>query len=448
MKINDNFHVEFADEQAYVFEVTGAGRQPNDSSYVNYSDWDNSPISIKDWWVKPNGPNNDLPIEIQETVFSNHLAPRILTGKQSMLYGQSPMLYKTEIVNGRLVRTPYQDEQIQNWLESIDYMQTLLVASNEYYFMEGVYYKIFTNRAERIGLKNSVADIKPLSHAECRECYRKGSRSKETTHIMVGDWSEGYPDKFDVYPIFDPKNQGKYPTSIAYSKLPSFGVKDYTIPDIYGGLEYIRRSSAVPYILKALTNNSLFIKWHIKSPAEYWEAKKKILQDNASKENRTYKHQELEDLKQSILKKLTEVLSGVDNVGKFWHSETVIKVMGATQVEHKWEIEPIKQEIKDYVASQLEIAKHSDFATVATLGFHSALANVGADGKSDSGSEQKYAYQVHNKKDTSIPETIICKTYNQVIKEKFNTDIKLGFYRDSIASDEDTTPSERFINQD
>jgi hypothetical protein len=121
--------------------------------------------------------------------------------------------------------------------------------------------------------------------------------------------------------------------------------------------------------------------------------------------------------------------------------------MGAPQVEHKWVIEPIKQEVAEYVTAQLDIAKHSDFATVAALGLHSALANVGADGKSDSGSEQKYAYQVHIKKDTAIPEMIVCKTFNQVIKKIFNTNIKLGFFRDSIASDENTTPSQRFINQ-
>jgi len=447
MNIGENFHVEFADDQAYLFEVTGRERTQNDSSSINFSDWNKTPVSIEDWQVIPYGPDNDLPLEIQETVFSNHLAPRILTGKQSMLYGQSPMLYEMKIFKGKQVRTPVENLAIQEWLESIDYINTLLVGSNEYYYTEGVFYKVLTDRGARIGSGVGIADIQPMTNAECRLCYKKGSKDKKPTHVMVGDWSDGKTKEFQVYPLFDHKNQGAYPTTIAYSKLPSFGVKDYTVPDIFGGLEWIRRSSAVPYIIKALTNNSLFIKWHIKSPAEYWEAKKKILEDNARKEGRTYKHQELEDLKKSILQKLTQVLSGVDNVGKFWHSETVIKVMGATQTEHKWVIEPIKQEVKEYVVAQLKIAVHSDFATVAALGFHSALANVGADGKSDSGSEQKYAYQVHNKKDTAIPEMIICQTFNQVIKQKFNTNIKLGFYRDAIASDEDTTPNQRFINQ-
>jgi len=447
MDIGENFHVEFADDQAYVFEVTGRERTQHDSSSINFSDWTKTPISLEDWEVIPFGPDNDLPLEIQETVFSNHLAPRILTGKQSMLYGQSPMLYEMKVEGERLIRTPVENPQIQEWLDSIDYINTLLVGSNDYYYTEGVFYKVFTDRGARIGSGNGIADVKPMSNAECRLCFKKGSKDKKPTHVMVGDWSDGKTKEFAIYPLFDPKNQGLYPTTIAYSNLPSFGVKHYTIPDIFGGLEWIRRSSAVPYIIKALTNNSLFIKWHIKSPAEYWEAKKKILEDNAKKEKRTYKHQELEDLKKSILQKLTEVLSGVDNVGKFWHSETVIKVMGATQTQHKWEIEPIKQEVKDYVLAQLKIAVHSDFATVAALGFHSALANVGADGKSDSGSEQKYAYQVHNKKDTAIPEMIICQTFNQIIKVKFGTTIKLGFYREPIAADEDTTPSQRFVNQ-
>ena len=447
MDIGENFHVEFADDHAYLFEVTGRERTQHDSSSINFSDWTKTPISLEDWDVDPFGPDNDLPLEIQETVFSNHLAPRILTGKQSMLYGQSPMLYEIKAEDNKLVRTPVVDEAIMEWLESIDYINTLLVGSNEYYYVEGVFSKVLTDRGARIGSGVGIAEIQPMSNTECRTCRRKGSKDSKRTHVMVGDWSDGKTKEFVVYPIFDPKNQGQYPTTIAYSKLPSFGVKNYTVPDIFGGLEWIRRSSAVPYIIKALTNNSLFIKWHIKSPAEYWEAKMKILQDNAKKENRTYKHQELEDLKKSILKKLTEVLSGVDNVGKFWHSETVIKVMGATQTEHKWVIEPIKQEVKEYVIAQIKVAVHSDFATVAALGFHSALANVGADGKSDSGSEQQNAYQVHIKKDTAIPEMIICQTFNQVIRQKFNTNIKLGFYREAIATNSETTPSERFINK-
>lgn len=447
MDIGENFHVEFADNKAYLFEITGRERTQNDSSSINFSDWTSTPVPIGDWAVIPFGPDNDLPLEIQETVLSNHLAPRILTGKQSMLFGQMPMLYQTKIEKNQLVRTPVENAQIQDWLESINYIDTLLMASSDYYYTEGVFYKILTDRGARIGMGSSIAQILPISSTECRLCYKKGSAIKIPTHVMVGDWSSGSPKEFMVYPIFNPTDQAKYPTSIAYSKKPSFGVKHYTIPDIFGGLEWIRRSSAVPYVIKALTNNSLFIKWHIKSPSEYWEAKKKILQENAKKEQRPYKDQELEDLKNSILQKLTEVLSGVDNVGKFWHSETVIKVMGATQAEHKWEIEPIKQEIKDYVTAQLEVAKHSDFATVAALGLHSALANVGADGKSDSGSEQKYAYQVHNKKDTAIPEMIICNTFNQIIKEKFKTNIKLGFFREAIATDQETTPNDRFINK-
>lgn len=447
MRIADNFHVEFADNNVHTFEITGRERSQNDSSSVNFSDWTKTTVSLGDWEVIPNGRDNDLPLEIQETIFSNHLAPRILTGKQQMLVGQGPMLYEMTVKDDQFIKTPVINQAILDWLQSINYEDTLLTNASEYYYMEGVFEKVFTDRALRLGNSNSIAEIMPMSSVNCRLAYRKGSKLKIPTHVLVGDWSDGAAKKFDVYPLFDPKNQGVYPVSISYNRLTSFGIGNYTIPDLYGSLEWIKRSSAIPYVIKALTNNSLNIKWHITSPAKYWDKKAEILKINASKENRTYKDQELEDLKNDILKKISDLLSGVDNIGKFWHNEKIIEIVGATQMEHNWEIKPIEQKTKDFVESQLSIAKHSDFATVAGLGFHSALANVGADGKSDSGSEQKYAYQIHNLKETAIPEMIVCKTFNQVIKQKFNTNIKLGFYRPVIPPDSSVSPSNRFITQ-
>jgi len=447
MYIGNNFHVEFADNNIHTFEITGRERSQNDSSSINFSAWTKTPVTLGDWKVIPFGPDNDLPLEIQETIFSNHLAPRILTGKQQMLVGQGPMLYEMTIQDAQFIKQPKQDKNIQAWLDAQDYENTLLAAAKDYYYTEGVFQKVFTDRGSRIGSSNSIATIEPISSVKCRLAYKNGSKTEIPTHVLVGDWSDGNAKKFDVYPLFDAKNQGNYPVTIAYSKFASFGVDAYTVPDLYGSLEWIKRSSAIPFVIKALTNNSLNIKWHITSPAKYWEQKAGILKSNAIKENRTYKDQELEDLKTEILKKISDLLSGVDNIGKFWHNEKVIEIVGASQMEHNWEIKPIEQKTKDFVDSQLLIAKHSDFATVAGLGFHSALANVGADGKSDSGSEQKYAYQIHNLKDVAIPEMIVCKTFNQVIKQKFNTEIKLGFYRPIIPPESGISPQDRLINQ-
>lgn len=447
MYIGNNFHVEFADNKVHTFEITGRERTPNDSSSINYSDWTKRTVSIGDWEVIPFGPDNDLPLEIQETIFSNHLAPRVLTKKQMLLWGQGPMLYELKPDGKKFEKIPVIDQAIQDWLDEMDYEATLLDSIKDYYYTDGCFEKVFTDRGARIGAGTSIASIESESSIRCRLAFKKGSKLKVGTHVLVGDWSEGKAKTFDVYPLFDPKNIGVYPVSISYNKFTSFGVKHYTVPDLYGSAEWIKRSNAIPYIIKALTNNSLNIKWHITSPAKYWADKERILKENAAKENRIYKHQELEDLKTEILKKISDLLSGVDNVGKFWHNEKVIETLGATQIEHNWEIKPIEQKTKDYVDSQLKIAAHADRSTMAGLGLHAALANVGADGKSDSGSEQLYAHQIHQLTELDIPESIVTKTFNQVIKQKFNKNLKLGFYHTSIQREEDKSSKERVINQ-
>ena len=446
MYIGNNFHVEFADNKVHTFEITGRERTANDSSSINYSDWTRNTVNIGDWQVIPFGPDNDLPLEIQETIFSNHLAPRILTKKQMLLWGQGPMLYEQETDGTNYIKKPVINDAIQDWLDSIDYETTLLSAIKDYYYVDGCFHKVFTDRGARIGAGSNIASIDPITATECRLCFKKSNKTKIPTHIMVADWSNGKAKEYKVYPLFDTKNQGIAPVTIAYSKFASFGVKFYSIPDLYGSMEWIKRSNAIPYVIKALTNNSLNIKWHITSPGKYWDAKEKILKDNAKNAGRVYKPQELEDLKTEILKKISDLLSGVDNVGKFWHNEKVIEIVGAKQIEHNWEIKPIEQKTKDFVESQIKIATHSDFATVAGLGLHSALANVGADGKSDSGSEQLYAHQTHKLTELDIPEMIVCKTFNQIIKQKFKTKIKLGFYHTTIQREEDKSPKNRMKN--
>ncbi len=214
-----------------------------------------------------------------------------------------------------------------------------------------------------------------------------------------------------------------------------------------GLLPWLRRSSAIPYILEALSNNSLNIKWHIISPAAYWEKIKEGLEEKCAIEGIEYEDKMLEDAKDKKFADLAKVLAGERNVGKFFTSEMVVEVLGTTIIEHKWEIIPIDQKVGDYVKAQLEIAKAANMATVAGGGLHQALSNVAADGKSDSGSEQLYAMQNYILTEVDVPELIICQAINKAIKVNWPTsNIKLGFYRSLPVREEDKTPKDRVKN--
>lgn len=443
----NNFHLELADNNLYTFEIAGRSKDPNDSSQKTFSDWTANTIDVEDWVVIPFGEDNDLPLEVQEPIFSSNQGKRIQSRKAELLWGTGPELYKIDRTGPIPIRNYTEDAKIQEWLDSIDYTELLQCLIEDYYYTEVIWQKTFTDRGARIGSASSIALIEFLGTEKCRLCYKKTNKLKLPTHVMVADWSDSQRKTYSIYPLFNPLDPEAFPVSISYTRKKSFATQFYAIPDVYGAIAWIKRSNAIPFILEALTNDNLNIRWHITSPASYWDAKEKILRDNAKLPGaEPYKDSDLENLKTAILKKLGELLSGVDNVGKFWHNEKVIKAIGATSVEHNWEIKPLDPKTKDFITSQLAIAKYSDFAGASGLGLHTSLANIGADGKSDSGSEQLYALQGHQKTNTKVPEHFVCKHLNLIIKHKFNTDVKLGFRYEEMQREEDKSPNDRTKN--
>lgn len=437
------------DSSIHYFEIAGRNAN-NDTAQTKetFYNWDENAIDLADWKVIPNGSNNDIPKQIQETTLPNSLAPRIQNRKVELLLDQGPYLYETKLGE----RTPVDHQAIQDWLDSMDYREQLTCNATDYYYSSCVYTKVFRDLGSRLTLNSgSFAKLESVSSFDARKAYKKSDKRKKPTHIIIGDWynnGAGNSKDFKVYPIYNPSEPLKYPVSIHVSGFKTYGVKHYPLPEIFGALPWILRNTTIPKILKSLTDNSLNIKWHITSPESYWEAKEKALKEKCKLTGENYTSKMLEDLRKEILGRLSSLLSGVENVGKFWHNVEVTKIVGATAQKEGWSIKPIEQKVKDYVKAQLEIAFASSKSVLAALGLHSALANVGADGKSDSGSEQIYAYQIHQTTSTPLPEYYVCKAFNDIIKLKFNTNIKLGFKRKHLSPEADVTPNKRLKNQD
>jgi len=229
-----------------------------------------------------------------------------------------------------------------------------------------------------------------------------------------------------------------------FSNMASFARRFYGVPAYYGALSWIKKASSIPRILTALTDNSLNIKWHIISPAAYWDAKDEKLRENCSLTGKTYSVQMLEDLKDETFRKLGVVLSGEKNIGKFFTSEKVMNEFG--QMEN-WEIVPIDQKVKDFIDSQIKIADKADSATTSGLSLHPALSNIMVDGKLASGSEQLYALKLYLATEIEIPERIITKALNQAINVNFpGKNLKIGFYHDVVQAEENVNSNERVKN--
>lgn len=440
------------DENAFTFETS---EKPRDFEKYRSSeesfDWTNQEYLIENYRVFPYGSNNDLPSVIKEVVNSNALAPGILKKKAQLLWGKGPQLYKEELVNNNLTRTWVQDKKVQNWLDSWDYQRYLQECIVDFSHIEGTFTKYYMSKGGRVN-RPSIAKLERVSADYARLATNEVvDRMAKPKFCIITDWNfkrvASIAD-YKVYALFDYLNPFRFRNAILYSNMYSFCSDYYTIPDLYGSMEWIRRSSAIPLILKALSKNSINLKYHVISPAKFWEEKESELKGAAKKANREYKAKELVVFKNNYLRQISKVLSGAENTGKFWHSVKYMTIEGHKIFEEGWEIKEIKQNIKDFVESQIKISDQANRMVAGGVGMHPALGGAGESGRSDSGSEQLYALKNYLLTGIDIPESIVMKAINYALKINFpEKDLKLGFYHLPPEREEDITASKRVQNQ-
>ena len=440
-----------ADDVAFTYEAVDNPRDFDANRSTEVLDWTDRSFQMDDYTVYPYGSNNDLPKLIKDVVQNNSIAPGILKKKSQLLWGKGPKLYIEKYVDGVLVREWKEDKEIQQWLDSWEYEDYLSKCGVDYHHAEGVMTKFHQSRAARIGGSPKIAKLEQLNLNRTRLAKKSSLSDNKPTHCMFTE------DKFvnnqinidyKVYPLFKFSEPFKNKTAILYSNMYSFCSDYYTVPDIYGSLEWLRNGSATPLILTALSKNSINLKYHITSPQAFWDQKKKELEDKAIADNKKYKESDLIAYRTDFLRQISKVLSGAENTGKFWHSVKYTEIDGMKIFEHGWEIKEIKQNIKDFVTAQIAISDKSDRAISASVGLHTALGGGGDAGKSDSGSEQLYALKNYLITGIDIPEMIVCKAINYAIKANWpDKGIKLGFYHIAPQREEDVSSKERTKEQ-
>ena len=434
--------IEMADV-CYTFEIAGQFNiASNGVLPLNQGTWQSQPLKIGNFKIIPNGFTNQLPIEIRDILEDNNLAEGVFKRQRGLLWGQGPALYTEQWVANQKVRTWLDDAEVQSWLDGFDYQEMLRRAIVDYNHMEGHFTKIFLNRGSMIGQRPVIARLENVGYHRSRlEWPEDGLNSR---NIITGDWFNPNLLGLKSYPIFNSLRPFSQSMSMMFCNMASFARDFYGLPAYYGALNWIKRGSAIPKILDSLTKNTQNIKYHNQSPASYWEAKKEYLLQSCSTKNILYKDKMLEDLKDETFKQLGEVLSGEQNVGKFFTSETILN---DKDIPEGWKIEAIDMKVKDFIDSQLNIAKQADSAIVGGLGLHPSLANVMVEGKLASGSEMIYSLKLHLATETEIPESIICKPINMALAVNWpGKKVKLGFYHSVVKTEDNVPPPTRIKN--
>ena len=157
----------------------------------------------------------------------------------------------------------------------------------------------------------------------------------------------------------------------------------------------------------------------------------------------------LEKYVQAELRKLTEFLSGRGkNQGKVYATRAFINDNGQSE---KWEINEISQKYKEYIEALITYDKRADLVLLAAKGIDPSISNITPDGTvSKSGSDAYYNYMIYLTQQ-SIAEQVVCADINYALKlnfpDKYESGIRIGFFRPNVQRQEDLSPSQRMSNQ-
>lgn len=438
-------------KNVFTFEVSD-----NPRSFDSYRldkqtlDWTDNRYHLGNWRVFPYGNDNQLPKNLRDIVQENYRAPGLLKKKTQWLWGKGPKLYIEKYEDNKLVKEWQEDAEIQAWLSDWDFEKYLKKACVDFNHLEGVFTKFVQSKGGRIGVP-TIAKLEHCPPDRARLACDLQSGQIDPTHVVVTDWNFEMINAIlnpKVYPIFDFKNPFEHKNSILYSNMYSFCSDYYTVPDIYGAFEWIRRSTAIPLILRAMSKNAMNVKKHIISPQKFWDDAQDKLQKRAEKMGKPYKDSMLAEYKENLLREISKTLSNEENTGKFWHSTKDFTVEGTNLIEHGWEINAIDEKIKDFINSQLEISKRADHVLSSVVGIGSVLGNVSESGSHNSGSDRIYAMKDYLQTGIDIPEMIVCKAINFALRSNWpNKKHKIGFYHDEPKAEKEETPKDRILNK-
>lgn len=440
--------IEFLDENtainkdpatAFTFEVLDRKREEN-QPWSPLDVFSGRPFVSRfgDWNVFPYGENNNLPLIVRNIIYSNSIVPGIIGKKTGINWGRGPMLYKEKFNNGAYEREYVQDKEVQKWLDSWDWEKYAMKCAVDFSVMESFFTKFVLKKGWRLGQKPFVHS---LEHLTMNKPMVVG-KLNTPTHIIVVNHDN--PMEYMVYPMFDKFNVSKAGLSILYSNLPSFCTDFFTIPQILGSIPWIIQSTNVPKFLSALVKNSINIKYHITSPMGYWDRIRDKIKDEHPTQEPVFVEKKLKLYKRKLLKEIKTVLSGIENAGKFWHSEQVLEDIGGNLHEMGWEIKTIDQKLSDTVTANIQIANFADKSTSTGVGIGGTLGNVSEGGRANGGSEQYYAFNNYLQSGIDLPERVMMEGFNAALKINFpEKELKMGLYHEGTKRQEEMSKTER-----
>lgn len=413
-------------------------------SMHNFGNWESDPVDVGGVRVVPWGSDNNLPGYIRRLLEKNNLGPANIERKIGLQYGQGPFLYRLKFENNEITREWVEDSEVQAWLDTWNYKEFVRNALQEFNFMRGIFVKIHSGRARRLG-KAWISKLETMLTTECRlQWPENGRRLNDCTNIIIGDFENMRRSNYFRYPVFDPQNPTENPVSLYLHCFRTFGRFFYPLPTFTGAIPWIKRANDLPEIIAYLTENMIAAAYHVHEPAAYWQEKRDRLQEINPEWDDAQLNNEIDTMRDEVTQSIANVLAGKRNSGKFFESIDFIDPDGN---KCEWKIEPIEMNIDKFIEAQSKISRIAESATTSSFGLNPALSNIIIDGKSDSGSQMLYAAKLFYASDTQIAEDIVFESINWAININFpGKKLAMGLYRKIVNKEDNVTASQRATN--
>ena len=375
-------------------------------------------IEVGKFKITPNGPDNLFPYHFKELLDKNNIFHSILREKIDLILTGGTYLYTEALEGKEIIKVPVLDKEITNWLESWDFDNFLLEQVTNFIYIENTATLFVSNKARRLpGYENKrkIAELRAMPIEEIRMGVYN-AQNKITDYFQANWYHPETILKYNAYNRLDPF---RYPASMFFVKMPSFGSKYYGRPPFIGITDYLNlKELIINWSIDNLKNTSF--KWHIQSPFSYWD---KIQEANG------WDNTQLEKYEKDVLVQIDKFLASekAENASKRFH--TKFGIDNVTGKETGWKLIALEDNTEKNSKAYLDASSNIDESIIASAHLDPSLSNIQISGKLSSGLDKLIAFNIHQLVSTPTPRRLILSPVNEAIRINWpNKDIKIGFH--------------------
>jgi hypothetical protein len=345
------------------------------------------------------GKDNKLPNHIMRLVLNNNLAPGSLDTKDQITLGDQLIFYYNKIENGKIIPTPFYNNELQDTLEMWGVAEYLEEAVIDFNWLANAWAQLSFGNKEGT-LKDKIVKIRPVEAVDTR-CAVMNPNTKRVEFYGVADWADNRSKEVELFHAWNPDwEPGRMPRSfMIHLKKKTIGNPYYPLPNYIGAQYWIRHANKIPIWKTSNMDNSINIKYHIHVPERYFQ---QLYPDPQF--DRDYRKKKYEEK----IAEITKMLTGAENAGKTFSSQILIDPVTGKELPG-WKIETIDSKINHEAYSK--DFEDANSAILSAIAVDPSLSGVLIPGKmgAGSGSEKRLAYEFHAKVKTRYPRRNLLK---------------------------------------